>query len=105
MGCRSDYMEQNATEKFVQTTAQNLVYVFQSLKKPVPKLVSEKAHDYYATDTNNKLTPMLCDLIKNMTKSQQNKIVFDGRKAEARKLADWWDKHQEADKRRNKKNK
>lgn len=100
MGCRSDYMEQTSSEQFVQKTAINLVYVLKSLKKSVPKWVQKTANDYYAQDPEDQLTPTLCGLIKKMTKAQLNKIVYDGRSPEARQLAQWWDEHQAADKRR-----
>lgn len=100
MGCRSDYMEQSSTEAFCQKTAQNIVYVLKSLKKDVPKWIQETAEDYYAQDPQDKLTPTLCGLIKKMTSTQLDKIVYDGRKAEARQLAQWWEEHQKADERR-----
>jgi len=100
MGCRSDYMEQDGSEAFFQKTAKNLVYVLKSLNKPVPKWISETAETYYAKDPEGKLTPTLCGLIKKMTKAQVDKIVYDGRKPEARQLAEWWESHQKADDRR-----
>lgn len=104
MGCRSDYLEQTSVEAFVQTTAKNLVYVLKSLKKTVPKWVTTIANDYYAQDPQDQLTPMLCETIKKMSSSQLQKIVYDGKKPEARQLAEWWDNHQAADKRRKKEN-
>lgn len=100
MGCNSDYMRQTSEEEFTQQTAQNLVYVLKSLKKPVPKDVLETSQDYYASDENDKLTPQLCSLIKKMTKKQKDTILYNGKNKAARQLAEWWEEHQEADKER-----
>lgn len=42
-------------------------------------------------------TQALCALIKGMTEEELNKFVYDGRSPTARRLANWWDDHQEKD--------
>ena len=91
MGCRSDYMEPTDREKYVQKTAQNLVYVLKSLKQDVPKNIVETSENIYAQDSEDLLTPKLCDLLKKMNKRHQNSIIFNGRSKESRQLAEWWE--------------
>lgn len=35
-----------------------------------------------------------------MTEEQRNKYIYDGRINECRDIADWWEEHQEADRKR-----
>ena len=48
------------------------------------------------------VTPMLCSKIKGLSLSQLENIVYNGRDKNSRKLADWWDEHDEFDKTKNK---
>ncbi len=48
-------------------------------------------------------TDYLCRICKVMSVKELNKIMYNGRNKNARKLADWWDKHQEEDIKRQKK--
>jgi len=43
------------------------------------------------------LTAHLCDLCTNMGNVERNRLMYDGRNKDARRLADWWEEHQEAD--------
>ena len=43
---------------------------------------------------------LLCRILSNMKQTLLNKYVYDGRNADCRALADWWDKHQKADAKR-----
>lgn len=47
-------------------------------------------------------TRFLCSTIKKMSQHQLDTIVYDGRIKEARDLADWWEEHQEMDRKREK---
>lgn len=95
MGCRSDYQEQSINEKYLQDTAKNLVYLFKKLNKKVPSWIVEQSETMYSGEES--LVPELCKQMKKLSKKQLNEIVYDGKNPEARKLADWWDKHQEYD--------
>lgn len=48
----------------------------------------------------DELTNMLCSTIRGLTPEQLEAIVYNGRDKNSRKLADWWDEHQEIDKKR-----
>jgi hypothetical protein len=43
-------------------------------------------------------TVELCAMLTAMSPEDANRLVYDGRNAMARKLADWWEEHQKADK-------
>lgn len=45
----------------------------------------------------------LCAMLKNLPAKRRDAIVYDGRDKTARDLADWWDEHEEADRKREKK--
>lgn len=44
------------------------------------------------------LTPHLCRLLKDMSVEQMTAIVYNPHSKESRRLADWWEQHQEDDK-------
>lgn len=97
MPCNSDYMEPNFREQELQNTAQLLVYVRMNTNSGVK--VTEKlrnaANNIYCRDD---FVPELCAAIRELTEEQEDKLIYDGRNPQARKLADWWEKHQAADK-------
>lgn len=98
MPCNSDYLEPTRREAELQRTAKLLVYVAEWLgQAPADWIVSE-ASNVYARD--ERLVPMLCAEIQELTLNQLDAIMYNGRKAKARDLADWWEKHQEADRQR-----
>lgn len=43
---------------------------------------------------------ILCSILSNMPEKLLDKYVYNGRVEKARALADWWEKHQKADKAR-----
>ena len=99
MPCRSDYMEPNGKERLLQETAQLLVYVRMNTNSgvKVSNKLKSSARDIYC---HQDYVPELCDAIRSLTEEEQARIVYDGRNPDARRLADWWDKHQEADRKR-----
>jgi hypothetical protein len=99
MPCVSDYMEPNEKESLLQETAQLLIYVRMNTNSGVKisSRLKAAARDIYC---RKDYVPELCDAISSMTEEEQARIVYDGRNPEARRLADWWDKHEEADRKR-----
>jgi hypothetical protein len=96
MPCNSDYMEPNYKEKALQQTAQLLIYVLNHKlvnTKPGPALESATKDIYCRQDYVEKL----CNVLSNFSDYELDQIVYDGRNATARKLADWWYKHKYAD--------
>lgn len=101
MGCRSDYMEPTDREKESVLVTNLLVYLLTELKKPIPPLVAAASKQFYGNiDTVDHDVKLLCSTVKSLSDRQMKKYVHDGSNPKARKLADWWDKHQEADRKR-----
>lgn len=98
MPCNSDYMGQNDREKQLQETAQLTEFTLKALKRNVPGWVSAAAGSYYCSET--RCAPMLCALIRGMDDATLNAVVYNARSADSRRLAEWWERHQEADKAR-----
>lgn len=99
MPCRSDYMEPTKKEALLQETAQLLIYVLANTNRgdKVTERLRNASRDIYCRDD---YVPELCAAIRALTEEEQDRIVYDGRNPDARRLADWWDKHQEADRKR-----
>ena len=94
MPCRSDYLEPTHKEKLLQETAILYSYALDALGEEIPDSVLQASNDIYCSVD---FVPNLCDLISNMAEDNLNKIVYNARSSMSRKLADWWEKHQEAD--------
>lgn len=109
MGCRSDYMEPNERElesirvakliKFLNATG--VIPHWGSFRLDfLDKVIS---NCYGDVDYLDEMTAYLCDWLKNNDGTGLgDKIIYDGKNPESRKLADWWQKHQAADLRREK---
>lgn len=101
MPCNSDYMEPTQAEINSKITAQNLIYVYRCLGNKVPGKYIEAAKHFYGDVSNlNNMVVELCAIIRGLTSTQLNEIVYDGRKKESRQLADWWEEHDAADRKR-----
>lgn len=97
MPCRSDYMEPTHKERLLQETAVLYAYALNELGEEVPDTVHQAATDQYCRVD---FVPELCRLIRNMTEDECDRIVYNPRSKISRKLADWWEKHEEADRKR-----
>ena len=97
MGCRSDYMEPTHKERLLQETAQLYEYALFEMNQIVPADVKAAAKDIYC---RKDFVPDLCELVTNMNDLQRQRVVYNPYHKMSRKLADWWEKHQEADRRR-----
>ena len=101
MGCNSEYMEPNVKESESKLTAELLVYVHKELGFIPQQWVIDAANHVYGSPSQlDTLVSGLCSFCKDMSKEEQDKIIYDGRNPTARKLATWWERHQEADKKR-----
>jgi hypothetical protein len=89
-------MEPNQKERLLQETAQLLIYVRMNTKSgiAVDKNLRAAAADQYC---RKDYVAALCSAIRGLSEEDLNRIVYDGRNPQARKLADWWEKHLEAD--------
>lgn len=111
MPCRSDYMEPNLREKDSHEVAKHIM----NLDSKYPNLIryalntlgygenyfdvikSGTATMYGSIENADDFTRILCYVCSHMTEEQQDQAIYNGREPNARKLADWWDKHKQFD--------
>lgn len=108
MPCNSDHLNPNLREKQLQETAICFLYLLTELDKrglfgPVLEklpLVEKAAKDIYCKAD---FVADLCKVLRNISQNRPNlfkEIVFNGANRQSRRLADWWEEHQRADKAR-----
>lgn len=104
MPCDGSYMDPTQLESNRKNVCQFIVWLHEKLDEPVPDEVRSAADHIYGEGVDiDQVTAQLCRTIRKMRKSQRDDIIYNGRDRFARKLADWWDDHVEADKARSKK--
>jgi hypothetical protein len=63
--------------------------------------VIQAAQDEYCDSSKmEEFAVLLCHSCRRLTFEQEESFIYDGRNSEARKLAEWWDAHQEHDRKR-----
>jgi hypothetical protein len=78
-----------------------ICYLFTKKNKKVPKNVIQVMNDPFGNvSLLDKHTEILCSECKKLTEEEQDSFMYDGRNADARKLAAWWERHSEFDKER-----
>jgi hypothetical protein len=90
-------MRATGTEEYNKLTAELLVYLRQQVGQDVNGSIHADAQNYYG---GADYTRDLCEILRSLSESDVDKIVYNARNAMARKLADWWEEHQEADRKR-----
>ncbi len=101
MPCQSDYLAPSGRELESIRVFKLIIYLYGEINKEVPTWV------YYAVNTHygnverlDEGTKLLCECCRSLTKSEVSNFVYNAHKKNARKLADWWERHQEWDERR-----
>lgn len=94
MPCRSDYLEPTQRERLLQETAQLYAYALYEAGDSVPQRVTQAARDIYCRED---FVSHLCDYLTRMPIDVRHRIVYNAHDPESRRLADWWERHQEAD--------
>lgn len=94
MPCSSS-QEPSQHEVESNRVAKLLVWVYdEHLRRELPAWVREAASSYYGNSGKvHELTALLCAVCLTL----DEEIIYNGRDRAARKLADWWDSHREAD--------
>lgn len=101
MPCNSDYLEPTRFEKEVKATAELLYYVDCLLGRVDDVRTKLVAKATYPTKSDGDyVVSRLCETISSFTDEQMDAIVYNARSKKSRQLADWWEAHQEADKKR-----
>lgn len=98
MPCYDNYPEPNADEKRSRETMVCLRYLLKALNREVPDWVDYGADNPYGSRSqSNAATAALCELITKLPEYLADKVLWNGRDANARRLADWWEDHQKYD--------
>lgn len=101
MPCNSDHMNARPNEVLSRETAKLIVFVSSKLGGAAPAWVAEAADEYYGAENRvDEIVRMLCEIISGLTPERRDQIVYDGKDPTARQLADWWERHQAADRAR-----
>jgi hypothetical protein len=94
-------MEPNAREIESRLVCNLIAYLFPKIGKHIPKSVQIGLSDSYGNAVClNEHTAVLCDVCQKLPEDQSEKLIYNAHDADARKLATWWDHHQEADRQR-----
>lgn len=98
MPCNSDHMNARPNETLSRETAVLIVYLNGRLGYVTEGWIEEAAKEYYGNEGRvDEIVATLCATMTSLDETQVNEIVYDGSNPLSRKLADWWDEHQEAD--------
>ena len=101
MGCRSDYMEPTGYEQQIKDTVDNLVYLYKTLGIPLKADLVEAATEIYFDESEgDKWVAKLCSELHKLDTETFDKVVYNAKVAASRRLADWWEEHEAADKAR-----
>lgn len=102
MGCRSEYMEANDREKESRLVAELLCILLSKIGQHAPSSSIREMAEHIYGDINriDEVTALLCKALGSLTEEQLDAYVYNGRDADARRLASWWDRHQEFDRKR-----
>jgi hypothetical protein len=96
------------TQKGVESrrTCQMLVYILEMFDQHIEDWITEGAkEDEYCwyPEYLDEATRMTCEWCKHAIETgQEDTVIFDAHSRKARRLADWWEEHQELDKKREK---
>lgn len=99
MPCNSDHMNQTGTEAYNQRTAKLFLYITGKLNTP-DAAVREAADTYYCTVD---YTENICTTLRRLKRRDPkmfNEIVYNAKSKTSRDLADWWEEHVLADRKR-----
>jgi hypothetical protein len=78
-----------------------LVYLNTCLGRFSQGWIIEASMNYYGNVNRlDEATALLCNNCRLLSKEEAEKFIYDGRNKDARRLADWWERHQEWDARR-----
>ena len=103
MPCNCDYLEPTNKERKLREAAQLFVWLAPQVGAKIPDGVRYQARNTYGQNRLRNpecIVPDLCELVKSLTPKQLDEYVYNGRNKDARRLADWWEEHKEADKQR-----
>lgn len=99
MPCNSDHMAPTPQERAMQEASLLLQYLVNAQPLVIaPHVTVEQiaqATSIYAKDVGQ--VEALCGILTRMPSDVMDRLVYDGRNPTARRLADWWERHQKVD--------
>jgi hypothetical protein len=97
MACNGDHMNPTCREKDSVEICKHLVFLEEENDQTIPRWARDGADNIYGSGYDfDKQVETLCSMLKETHED----FIYNGKNPRARKLADWWDKHKEADKRK-----
>jgi len=102
MPCNCDHLKPTELESESRRIAKHVVYAATRLDIALePWIFKVAVNDYGEPSRAQELTIMLCDMCNQIAADgKADEFIYNGKIPEARKLADWWDEHQEIDRKR-----
>lgn len=102
MPCNSDYMGETLLEYNLKHTAQLYMYLMFTTNREIDPYIAWVAKGLRPLLQDPKITldktvTLLCEELKQLSPEDRERVVYNGHNRHARALADWWEKHQEAD--------
>lgn len=92
------YQEPESSSVYESRRVANLIIILnKKLRKKTEDTIIKYSTASYE-DHCEELTPILCGMIKKLSKDDKDKYIYNGKDANCRKLADWWDEHKLMDK-------
>lgn len=104
MPCNSDHMEQRPDEAALQKAGELLLFVVNELGERgsdqhiLASALHSDGREYYAKDVGQ--VEALCKALTEMPEADREAIVYNAHSKESRRLANWWERHQEVDRKR-----
>lgn len=99
MPCNSDHMKQTGTEAYNQRTAKLYLYVSDWVGSTTAD-IRKHADDYYCQRDYTKELCAALRALKKIDRSKFERVVYNARSKTSRDLADWWEEHKLADRKR-----
>lgn len=101
MPCRSDHMEPIEREIETKAVCGHIIYIMNCLDSDYPEGLTDSYNNIYPSqEETDKWTAYLCSVLHSFSPEEEDRIVYEARDAESRKLADWWEEHQRKDRER-----
>jgi hypothetical protein len=94
-------MQPSGQELESRRVCESLAFVLTQTGQEVPEWITIAAADYYGNVRRlDEATAMLCNECRCLQGTDRERILYDAHSKDSRRLADWFERHQEWDKRR-----
>ena len=101
MPCKSDYLEATGIELESIRVCKLIIYLYTCIDRKIPQWVLTASKSNYGNVNRlNEATKDLCCCCRGLNPKQVEAFIYNAHSKEGRKLAGWWERHQEWDERR-----